>query len=872
MAVVSDPPPPFVKNYIRDHSFQLLRDLIWISLLGTLAYAFFSPIDPSLMPQRMVVVIPLILSLLGVWWLIRRQYLRLASMLVISMLWLVLAFSAFISGGLQAPAFAGIPLVVIMAGILLGRRGALTIALFSIGTGAIFVRFADFLPAPPLSHSPLVWFITYTLYLLLAARIISQIVTHFYQSMQETHKELSERKAVEQQLRLSEEKFARLFDSAPFPMLIVRLDDNLILNANTACREFFELSSDQIIKQQINRLDWSQLSSRWPTIADTLRQEGTVSEVEFSFCRQDGSTCCAQLTAEVVELGEGLCAVVAFQDVTPLRSANERLIKLAGQQEQLATLAREALANTDLNALFTVAAEQVAQTLPISGVEFIDVDIDGNITIRNTWGQVPALPVPESFFRGLTVDHPGWSILPTPLAERASDVAQHGAVMLIGGHQRLFGALLVYTSTVLDTEAIFFLRSVANVLAVALERFHAEQERRQIESQMLQTQKLESLGLLAGGIAHDFNNLLTGIMGHTSLALIDLPPNHELQPHLAAIDQAAQRAAELCHQLLVYAGRGQRTLEVVDLSTLVHEMGNILRLPTNRSHQVAIHYDLDTNLPPILVEASQIRQVVLNLLTNAIEAIGERSGSVTLRTGVTSLSTADLRRLRLMPTIPPGDYVTLTVSDTGIGMDEATLRRIFDPFFSTKPKGHGLGLAAVQGIVRRHNGAIRVESTPGLGSTFTVYLPAAHQATPVVTTNATMPIVLRGTALIVDDDPAIRATLNRILERAGMVTTEAADGRAALSMLTESALNIDIALVDLAMPGMNGLELLAVIRRSMPQLPVLLMSGNASEVTKDNLPLDHYTDFLPKPYRSRDLLEKMSTLLQRVAALRIHSG
>lgn len=872
MAAVSDPPSPSAKTYLRDHSIQLLRDLIWISLIAALAYTIFSPIDPSLMPQRMVVVVPLILGLLGAWWLIQRQYLRLASILVISILWLVLAFSAFISGGLQAPAFAGIPLVVIMAGILLGWCGALTIALLSIGTGALFVRFADLLPPPPVFHSPLVWFITYTLYLLLATRMISQIVTHFYQSMQETDKELSERKAVEQQLRLSEEKFARLFDSAPFPMLIVRLDDNLILNANAACREFFELSSDQIIKQHINRLDWSQLPSRWQAIADTLRQEGTVSEVEFSFCRRDGATCYTQLTAEIVELQEGLCAVVAFQDVTPLRRANERLIELASQQEQLATLAREALASTDLNTLFAVAAEQMVQALPISGVEFIDVDIDGNITIRNTWGEVPAQPVPERFFQGLTVDHPGWSNLPAPLAERAADVAQHGAVMLIGGHQRLFGALLVYTSTALDAEAIFFLRSVANVLAVALERFHAEQERRQIESQMLQTQKLESLGLLAGGIAHDFNNLLTGIMGHTSLALIDLPPNHELQPHLAAIDQAAQRAAELCHQLLVYAGRGQRSLEVVDLSNLVREMGNILRLPTNRSHQVAIHYDLDTNLPPILVEASQIRQVVLNLLTNAIEAIGERSGSVTLRTGVASLSAADLRRLRLMPTIPPGDYVTLTVSDTGIGMDEATLRRIFDPFFSTKPKGHGLGLAAVQGIVRRHNGAIRVESTPGLGSTFTVYLPAAHQATPVVTTNATMPIVLRGTALIVDDDPAIRATLNRILERAGMVTTEAANGQAALSMLTESALSIDIALVDLAMPGMNGLELLAAIRRRMPQLPVLLMSGNAGEVTKDNLPLDHYTDFLPKPYRSRDLLEKMSTLLQRVAALRIHGS
>ncbi|MDW8405955.1 ATP-binding protein, partial [Chloroflexus sp.] len=342
------------------------------------------------------------------------------------------------------------------------------------------------------------------------------------------------------------------------------------------------------------------------------------------------------------------------------------------------------------------------------------------------------------------------------------------------------------------------------------------------------------------------------------------PPNHELQPHLAAIDQASQRAAELCNQLLAYAGRGRRSLEPVDLSTLVREMGTILRLPVSRSGQVMITYDLAPDLPAIVVEASQIRQVVLNLLTNAIEAIGERSGTVTLSTRATTLTPTDLRRLNLTPTIPPGQYVTLTVSDTGIGMDEATQRRIFDPFFTTKPKGHGLGLAAVQGIVRRHNGAIRVESTPGLGSTFTIYLPAVNKPVLAPATAKLAPIILNGTALIVDDDGAVRATLSRMLERAGMVTIEAADARTALMLLAEAALNIDIVLVDLAMPGMNGLELLTAIRSQFPRVPVLLMSGNAEQVTSEPLPINEYTDFLPKPYRSRELLERISALLERV--------
>jgi len=862
-------PPSATKDYLHQHRYQLLRELIGLLLLMVFSYTILVPIDPTLIPLRLLIVVPLLVVLLSSLRLLQNNSLRAAGILAVGALWLTLIVAAFIGGGLQSPAFVALPLVVIISGILLGQRGAWLITVLSIAVSAVFVYADDLLPPHPASSSALFWFVTYIFYFLLAARTITHVISHFSRSIREAQRELNEREIVEQRLRISEEKLARLFDSTPFATLIVRLADNLILNASATCREFFELSSDQLIKQRIDELDWSQLPAQWSTIVNTLHQQGTIRDVEFSFCRQDGTTHFVQLAAEIVELPEGLCAVIAFQDVTPLRRANERLAELAAQQEQLATLAREALAHTDLDTLFSAAMSQTAQTLHLSGIALIDIDPDGLATVHQRWGQVPDQPFPDDFFRHLPADHPGWRQLPSVLAERcAPETPLHGAVIFIRGQERRFGALIVYAPAPLDTGAIFFLQSVATVLAVAIERFYAEQERRRIESQMLQTQKLESLGLLAGGIAHDFNNLLTGIIGHIGLALLDLPPNHQLQPHLTAIDQAAQRAAELCNQLLVYAGRGQRSLEMVDLSTLVREMSDILRLPTNRSSsgQITIHYELDSNLPPVVVEASQIRQIVLNLLTNAIEAIGERGGTVTVRTGAVILTAADLRRLNLMPTIQPGEYVTLTVCDTGIGMDEATQRRIFDPFFSTKPKGHGLGLAAVQGIVRRHQGAIQVNSAPGLGSTFTVYLPATRKAISPAAKPQSMPIILRGTALIVDDEAAIRTTLNRILERAGMVTIEAANGHGALTLLTETALGIDIVLVDLAMPGMNGLELLAAIRQRYPKLPVLLMSGNPGQVTDDSLPLDLYTDFIPKPYRSQDLLEKMSRLLQRVTS------
>ncbi len=866
--MVATPDPSHSPDSARQTLEQLVYTLLWFCVAAVVGYIVFSPIDPSLMPQRLIVVTPIFLSLFGAFALLRYHYLKQASLLVVGALWLALAGTAAISGGLFAPAFPGLLVVVILSGILLGKTGTWVTVLLSIGAGAGFVFFADQLPANFPPHSPISWFVTYAIYLSLLAAIITFLVGQFHQSLRRIENELSERRAVEQQLRLSEEKFARLFDSAPFAMLMVRLSDDLIVNANAVCRAFFGLSSDQIIKRRVNDFHEWQLAAQWPAIIQQLRAQGEIQDIEFSFRRSDGALVFAQLAAEIVELQDEFHAVVAFKDVTPLRRANERLAELVARQEQLATLAREALATTDLDALFALAAEQTAQTLHLSGVEVIEYNLDDQSRARVSWGIVPQQPVPAIVWQRLADDHPGWSVLPPELAERLADSDLTGAALPIRGQERLLGLLVAYTPYSLDVEAMFFLRGVANVLAVAIERANAEQERRQLETQMWQNQKLESLGLLAGGIAHDFNNLLTGIMGHTSLALLDLPPNHQLQPHLAAIDQASQRAAELCNQLLAYSGRGQRSREAVDLSALVREMASLLRLPTSRGGQVTIHYRLAPNLPPVMVEASQIRQVVLNLLTNAIEAIGENAGSVTLMTDVIDLSAADIRRRKLSQPLAPGRYVTLTVTDTGVGMDEATQRRIFDPFFSTKPRGHGLGLAAVQGIVRRHNGAIAVESTPGLGSTFTVYLPATNETAPVTTREVAAPVRVNGTALIVDDNGSVRATLSRILERAGMITVEAANGHTALTLLTDSALSIDIVLLDLAMPGMNGLELLSNVRQRLPHLPVLLMSGNVEQVTTATFPLDHYTDFLPKPYRANDVMARIAALIQRATTAR----
>jgi PAS domain S-box-containing protein len=287
------------------------------------------------------------------------------------------------------------------------------------------------------------------------------------------------------------------------------------------------------------------------------------------------------------------------------------------------------------------------------------------------------------------------------------------------------------------------------------ERKRAEQERRDLEAQMRQTQKLESLGVLAGGIAHDFNNLLTGIIGNVGMVMDDVTGETPLRKSIEEIDAAARRAAGLCQVMLTYTGKGQLKVEPVDLNSVVEEMGHLLEVSTSK--KATVEYELADDLPSIDADSTQIGQILMNLITNASEALGEESGVIVIRTGTMVCDKGFLRDTYLSPTLPAGEYVSLEVRDTGSGMDDDTLEKIFDPFFSTKFVGRGLGLAAVLGIIRSHNGAIKVETSPRLGTTFCVLLPAgrmdkAKRDQPEVPAPAAGGDVAGRTVLVVDDE------------------------------------------------------------------------------------------------------------------------
>ncbi|HCC56223.1 MAG TPA: hypothetical protein DEQ47_02995 [Solibacterales bacterium] len=389
-------------------------------------------------------------------------------------------------------------------------------------------------------------------------------------------------------------------------------------------------------------------------------------------------------------------------------------------------------------------------------------------------------------------------------------------------------------------------------------------ERNQFELNLRQTQKLESLGVLAGGIAHDFNNLLVGILGNASLAGQMVPPGGPVAKLLDDVVMAGQRAAHLTRQMLAYAGKGRFIIERVDLSSLVADMTRLV--DTSIPKNVELHLELDRELPAVEADAGQLQQVVMNLVLNAAESIGAQAGAVTVRTGARHLDRRHIRKELEDAEIESGAYVFLEVLDTGCGMDEATKSRIFDPFFTTKFTGRGLGLAAVTGIVRGHKGAIRVKSTPGQGSTFIVFFPAANATrtdAPVLQAPSQTELSGAGTILVVDDEDIVLRAVKIGLERQGYQVLQASSGGAAIELFQRERNRIVGVLLDSSMPGMGGHEVLPELRKIKPDIHVIVSSGYSEAETIRLFSGQTISGFLQKPYTSTRLAEEIKRALQR---------
>jgi len=385
------------------------------------------------------------------------------------------------------------------------------------------------------------------------------------------------------------------------------------------------------------------------------------------------------------------------------------------------------------------------------------------------------------------------------------------------------------------------------------ERKRAEEEKLAMEKQLLQAQKLESLGVLAGGIAHDFNNILMTIIGNADLALMRINKESPVVNNLRKIEAAAAKASDLAKQMLAYSGKGKFVIDNINLNRLLEEMLNMLQISISKN--VILRLNLHEHLPTVEADVTQMRQVVMNLVINASEAIGNKSGVIAITTGCMDCDSNYLKNVWLNDNIIEGLYVYLEIADTGCGMDKDTISKLFDPFFTTKFTGRGLGLAAVLGIIRGHKGAIKVYSEPKKGTSFKILLPASNKPEEVFNVNATKDNWKgSGLVLLVDDEETVRGIGKEMLQELGFTTVTAGDGREAVEIFKITP-DIAFVIMDLTMPHMDGEQCFRELKKLDPNVNVIMSSGYNEQEVSQKFAGKGLAGFIQKPYKLSDLKE-----------------
>ena len=450
---------------------------------------------------------------------------------------------------------------------------------------------------------------------------------------------------------------------------------------------------------------------------------------------------------------------------------------------------------------------------------------------------------------------------------------QEAPIITLGGVEKWFGSTIV---PVLDDDG-----KMEYILVVSIDitdRLRAEEHRVELERQMQHAQKLESLGVLSGGIAHDFNNLLMSVLGNADLAMQSLPADHPARGNLMEIENATRRGADLAEQMLAYSGRGKFVIEPILLRPFVDEMMHLLEVTLSKKTDLKL--EVPEDLPTFDGDATQIRQVLMNLITNASESLGDGCGTIHITAGCLRCDRAYLHKEKdvlLAATeepLPEGPYVYFEVSDDGCGMDDMVRSKIFEPFFTTKFTGRGLGMSAVLGIVRGHQGTIRITSTPGKGSSFRVLFPASRiqgqaPGLPDGAIEGSSPGEEAwsgsGTVLIADDEACVLAVGREMLHHLGFEVLAAADGRQAVDTFQVHAEDIDCVLLDLTMPELGGEQVIQELQRLQPEVRIILTSGYNLQDVSERFRCKGLAGFLQKPF---DLVALRNELAKALSASR----
>ena len=657
-------------------------------------------------------------------------------------------------------------------------------------------------------------------------------------------RDITESMRAKELLRASEEHFRRTFDLSPVGAVLVGTDFRF-LRCNEAFCQFLGYPESELQKKTFPEV--THPDDRPIGVAEAraiLAGELEVARQQKRYLHQSGEAVWGEISIRLVRdaAGNPLHFLSVIQDISERRRAEEALRASEEHYRLLFRSINDAVFVCGLAAdgspdYFVEVNDIACQRLGYTREELLQmrpVDVEG----PEGWAVFRKVVIPR-----LRVDrHAVWE---------GVHVHKDGHRIPVEISTNLFdcGGRITAVTTVRDIT----------------ERKRAEQQQRELETRVQQAQKLESLGILAGGIAHDFNNLLTAIVGHANLALMDLAPESPVRDSLREIDKASGRAAELCRQMLAYAGKGRFVVESINLSRLIEELTHLLRVSISK--KVLLRCQLAEGLPAVEADPAQLRQVAMNLVINAAEAIGDTEGVIAITTGVMHCDEDYLRGSHLIEPPAPGRYVFLEVADTGCGMDEKTRVRIFDPFFTTKFTGRGLGLAAVLGIVRSHRGMLKVASERGRGTTFRVLFPAGSGIAAGEAPGGNLPPWRgTGTILLVDDQESVRTVGGRMLERCGFIVLRACDGREAVDLFRAHASEIVCVVLDLAMPHMDGEETYRELRRLQPDVRVLLASGFGEQEVAQRFRGAGLAGFVEKPYRVETLNTKLREVLDPTGA------
>lgn len=642
--------------------------------------------------------------------------------------------------------------------------------------------------------------------------------------------EVTSQRRVQKELEQRESQLRVLFDSSHSGIILVDTDGRIIV-ANKRMAEIFGYSL-----QELTGCPYPQLVHPDEHVAGNERMRQLIrGEIEFvaserHYIRKDGSDFWGFLSGRRHQAADGslISLVGHITDISELRTARVNL-QLLLQQKQIYFERMPTgciIWDSDFRALeWNPAAERIfgfpaAEAIGKAAPEFI-IPVSAQSHVWQIW---------HDLLQGKTF-----------VQSTNENVTRDGRIILCEWFNTPLPGADGVTSTVLS------------IVQDISDRKKVEEERLSLERQLLHAQKLESLGVLAGGIAHDFNNILTGIIGNAELALMKLDPESPVLENLARIETAAARAADLARQMLAYSGKGRFIIESIDLNRLVEEMGHMLEVSISK--KAVLRYSLAKPLPAVNVDATQVRQIIMNLVINAAEAIGDRSGVIAITTGYLECNETCLQEFWLTDPIPAGLYVSLEIADSGCGMEKDTLARIFDPFFTTKFTGRGLGMAAVLGIVRGHKGAIKVCSEPGKGSSFKVLLPAGEKPAEMFNGNIAVDNWRgSGIALLVDDEETVRAIGAEMLRKLGFEVVTACDGREAVELF-KTGKAISVVILDLTMPRMDGEQCFSELRKLDPDVRVIMSSGFSEHEVTQKFVGKELAGFVQKPYKLSALQE-----------------